>query len=495
MKSKNKRDRTVSSKNKRAGYTNEGAPDLSGILQKLAGLLTRYDFIVLFFLLFIAYNTVTGIGIISGDAAPASFLPASILMNHNLNFDYNPLLVSDPGLSYAFPLINGHYVSLFPIVTPILITPVYGISYVICNVFSIPLSPAGFLILAKTAASVIAALAGVFFYLASKELFSQKVALAATCIFAFATSTWSIGSQELWQHGTVELLLISLIYLTVRNEKKEGTIHILLLGIVSGLFIFNRPPDSVLLIPVVFYIFWYQKAKLIHYISGGIIGGLPFLYYNYSVFGNVFGGYNENIRFFILGSEFIKNYIGLLVAPNVGLFIFCPVLILSVAGFLTLWQMHTSKIQQVLLGFGPVIVLQVLVYSFFSLWGSSAEYCYGPRFLTGFVPVLGLYTGFFLNSYFGTPRTTHPVREKNIVLIVVGILLIVSIIIQFIGVFYYLYYPYKTMDEERVWNWSDSIITGSYTYGSGNITGIYVYTLPPLPPLLEYQFHTVPAGK
>jgi hypothetical protein len=494
MKSKNKRDRAVSSQDTKAGHKSAGPSDTSGVIQKIVGLLTRYDVIILFILLFIAYNTVTGIGIISGDVVPASFLPASILENQNLNFDYNPLLVSNPDLSYAFPLVNGHYVSLFPIVTPILVMPVYGLSYLICNIFSIPLSPAGFLILAKTSASVIAALAGVFFYLASKELFSRRVSLVATCIFAFATSTWSISSQALWQHGTVELLLIVLIYLVVRNEKKEGTLNILLLGIVSGLFIFNRPPDSVLLIPVLFYILWYQKARLIQYISGGIIGGLPFLYYNYSVFGNVFGGYSENIKFFFLNSEFIKNYIGLLIAPNTGLFIFCPVLIVSVAGFFTLRQINNRKIRQVMLVFGPVILLQILVYSFFSLWDSSAAFCYGPRFLTGFVPVLGLYTGFFLNWYFGAPQKERPVLEKNIVLVVIGLLLIVSIVIQFIGAFYYLYYPDKSISEERAWNWSDSIITGTYSYGAGNITGITIYTLPPLPPLFEYQFRPAPAG-
>jgi hypothetical protein len=494
MKSKNNSDRTTLSKNKSDGKKGTGSLQTSGIVQKSIGIVTRYDFLVLFFLLFIAYNTVTAIGIISGDVVPASFLPVSILVYHNLNFDYISLLANYFPV-YAFPLVNGHYVSLFPIVTPILVTPVYGVSYILCNIFNLPLSSADFLIVAKTAASVIAALAGVFFYLVSKELFSRKVALGATCIFAFATSTWSISSQALWQHGTVELLLIFLIYLIVRNEKNEGTLNILILGIVSGLFIFNRPPDSVLLIPVVFYILWYQRAKLIQYISGGLIGGLPFLCYNYSVFGNVFGGYNENLKFFIMSTDFIKNFIGLLIAPNAGLFIFCPVLILSIGGFFKLWKVHNGKTEQVLLIFGPVIILQVLVYSFFSLWDSSAAYCYGPRFLTGFVPVLGLYTGFFLNNYLGTPQTTHTPGEKNSVLVVAGILILVSVIIQFIGVSYYLYYPDKTMSEERVWNWSDSIIMGSYSYGSGNVTGIYVYTLPPLPPLLQYHFHPVSTGK
>ena len=64
----------------------------------------------------------------------------------------------------------------------------------------------------------------------------------------------------------VELLLILLIYILVRNEKNECAVNILFLGIVSGLFIFNRPPDSILLIPVLFYILWYHKAQMVHYI-------------------------------------------------------------------------------------------------------------------------------------------------------------------------------------------------------------------------------------
>lgn len=505
MKSKKTRDRTISSESTGEGHTRQGFPDSSGTIPGIAGLVTRYDFLILFFLLFIAYNTVTVIqlangdvipasGIIGGDYIPASFLPVSILTNHNLNFDYLYEMVSDSHYAYAFPLINGHYVSLFPIVTPVLITPVYGISYLICNASGIPLGLGGVSILAKTAAAVIAALAGVFFYLVAKEFFSKKVALITTGIFAFATSTWSISSQALWQHGMVELLLVVLIWLIVRNEKNESTINILLMGVVSGLFIFNRPPDSVLLIPVLCYVLWYQKAKLIPYVSGGIIGGLPFLYYNYALFGSVFGGYNQNTKLFILSSGFINHYIGLLIAPNVGLLIFCPVLILSVAGFLTLRHINTSKIRQVLLIFGPAILLQVLVYSFFRGWYSSAAYCYGPRFLTGFVPVLCLYAGYFLQDYAGAPDPDHRVPKKNVVLIVTGILLIVSLLIQFMGVFYFSYCPDKTMSAERAWNWSDSIIIESYSAGSGKIAGIAVYTLPPLPPLFEYRFPRVSAG-
>ena len=77
------------------------------------------------------------------------------------------------------------------------------------------------------------------------------------------------------------------------------------------------------------YIVWYQRTKIHYYLAGGLLGGLPFLYYNYSLFGNVFGGYAENLSLFAVNTGFPLQYLGLLFSPNVGLFIYarffsCP---------------------------------------------------------------------------------------------------------------------------------------------------------------------------
>jgi len=90
------------------------------------------------------------------------------------------ILLSGPGwgpnVAYAFRKVNGHFVSLFPIVTPILITPVYFLSYLIYTVFQVPFDSLSIMVLAKTCATIIAALSVVFVYLAGKELFPQKIA-------------------------------------------------------------------------------------------------------------------------------------------------------------------------------------------------------------------------------------------------------------------------------------------------------------------------------
>jgi hypothetical protein len=75
-------------------------------------------------------------------------------------------------VAYAFPLVNGHYVSLFPIVTAVLITPVYILSYILYSVFQVPFDTTSIMVLAKTSATIIAALSCVIVYFAGKELFS-----------------------------------------------------------------------------------------------------------------------------------------------------------------------------------------------------------------------------------------------------------------------------------------------------------------------------------
>ncbi|WP_321506815.1 glycosyltransferase family 39 protein [uncultured Methanoregula sp.] len=455
-------------------------------------IIRRYDFILLFLLLFLVYNTVSGFGTISGDVAPASLLPVALLTTHTPYLDYATPFISSPHYSYAFPLVQGHYVSLFPIVTPVLATPVYAISYVLCNLFGVTFTFNEFFLLAKTAAAVIAALAGVLVYLSGKELFSKRIALLTTIIFAFATSTWSISSQALWQQGTVELLLSALLYLIIRNEKKESLVYLLLMGILSGLFVFNRPPDSLLLIPVIFYMVWYQRTKIHYYLIGGILGGLPFLYYNYSIFGSVFGGYADNLSLFAVNGGFVGHLLGLLLSPNGGLFIFCPVLLLSLAGFYLIYSNRDSHIRTLLLVSGLAVLLEILMYSFWNTLSASAAFCFGPRYLTGLIPILCLFTGYFLEDWFGTGKAGHQGTKQWIAVAVVGGLIVVSICIQFIGAFYYLWSSdaNKTMNDDRAWNITDSVIIGSYTTGSPKITGVSIYTLPPLPPLFDYNFRS-----
>jgi hypothetical protein len=464
----------------------DSAPGLPDHLRDLA---TRFDFLILFILVYIVYNTVSRMTM-SGDTNPAAFLPLSLILHQTVFFDAFVGAGLGPNVAYAFPLVNGHYVSLFPIVTPVLITPVYFVSYMLYTVFQIPFDITSIMILAKTSATIIAALSCVFVYLAGKELFSRKIALVTALVYAFATSTWSVSSQALWQHGTVELLLILMIWLVIKNERERSRTTIIFLGLLTGLFLFNRPPDSILLLPIIGYVVWYERQNLPVYAISAAATGLPFLVYNLSVFGNVFGGYSQNLGFFSVGPGSIGNFAGLLIAPNVGLLVFSPVLVLSVFGYLKLNSIANDRVRQVLVFFGPAIILVILEYSFFGLWESSVAYSYGQRFLTGFIPVLAIFIGIAVNDL----CIAMPVTSGTRILQVVVVLLIVSsVIIQAIGVFLYPLLPDRGSSSERTWDWESSIIIDSYRNGISHIDSVTVYSFPPLPPLLYHPFEN-PGG-
>jgi hypothetical protein len=452
-------------------------------LDRLRNLALRFDYLILFLLVYIVYNTVSRMTM-SGDTNPAAFLPLALILHQTVFFDAFIGAGLGPGVAYAFPLVNGHYVSLFPIVTPVLITPVYFVSWLLFTIFGVPLDSMSIMILAKTSATIIAALSCVFVYLAGKELFSQKTALATALVYAFATSTWSVSSQALWQHGTVELLLILMIYLVIKNERDRSRNYIIFLGLLTGLFVFNRPPDAVLLLPIIGYVVWYERQNLAVYATAAATSGLPFLIYNLSIFGNVFGGYKQNLGVFTFGLDSIGNFAGLLIAPNVGLLVFSPVLILAVFGYLHLGSISSVRVQRVLFVFGPAIVLEILVYSFFGYWESSVAFSYGQRFLTGFIPVLAIFVGIAINEFF---MAGPAVSTAQAVRAVITLLVVSSVIIQAVGVFFYPLYPDRSTSSDRTWDWNHSIIIESFGFGISRVDSITTYSFPPLPPLLHLQ--------
>jgi hypothetical protein len=456
------------------------APDLLSHLRNLA---LRYDFFLLFILVYIVYNTVSRMTM-SGDTNPAAFLPLALILHQTFYFDAFVGAGLGSGVAYAFPLVNGHYVSLFPVVTPVLITPIYFVSYLLYSVFSVPFDTTSILVLAKTSATIIAALSCVFVYLAGKELFSKKIALFTTLVYAFATSTWSVSSQALWQHGTVELLLILMIYLIIKNEREQSRNYIIFLGLLTGLFLFNRPPDAVLLLPIIGYVIWYEQKNLPAYAVSAAVTGLPFLVYNLSIFGNVFGGYEQNLGLFAFGIDSIGNFAGLLIAPNVGLLVFSPVLLLSVFGYLKLNSLPDVRVRQVLVVFGPAILLQIIVYSFFGLWESSVAFSYGQRFLTGFVPVLAIFIGIALDEFFVAEPKTSGTRVIQAIII---LLIVSSVIIQVIGVFLYPLLPDRSTGALMPWDPDHNPVIESYWYGIARIDSITTYSFPPIPPVLHLQ--------
>jgi hypothetical protein len=425
-------------------------PELSG-----ENLLEKYDYLFVLMGIFAIYSAYT-IPYYTNDTIPSQLLPYYILHDHTIYLDGATSYINNYFYSYRFvDLGNGHFASLFPIVTPVLITPLYVIPVLILN---IPMTDNTLLIMGKYCASLISAVAGMFVYLACRHMTTRKIALLTVVIFAFGTSTWSTSSQTLYAHGMVELLLAIMFYLTVRNENEYSIRNIIGLGICTGLFIFNRPSDSVLVLPFVLYVLLYYRSKITYYLGFGVISGAPFLMYNLLLFHHPLGGYALVASRMILGISTVSNFIGLLIAPNKGLLVFSPVLILSVFGFWFIHDKQERPVYRVLFWSMGAIILNLLVYALFDDWIGGRVY--GPRYLTGILPFVAIGVCIFLDNL------KNPV--SNLKKMAITVLIIVSISVQFIGAFYY---PSMFNDEKipetiyDPWSIQNPIIINSLFYG------------------------------
>ena len=246
-------------------------------IKNLIEFIKRHEILCLFCLVYLIYN-INGRTMASGDTTPASLLPFSILENHNLYLDqFSYYFETNFELAYWVKEIGGHYLSVYPIVTPVLVMPLYILPFFLMKLAHIPVDmfhPSFALIvpiMEKLSASMIASISTIFVFLSARELMHKRIAIIVALIFAFATNTWTISSQGLWQHGLVELLLAMLIYLVLINEKHASDKIIISLGIISGLFVFNRPVDSILLISIIHYIFGLRARRIAYYLCAMFI--------------------------------------------------------------------------------------------------------------------------------------------------------------------------------------------------------------------------------
>jgi len=426
--------------------------------------------IYLFILIFFVYNINLRI-IENGDAISASLLPFSILGHHNYYLDeFSTFLQSIQPFPWMVREVHGHYLSAYPIVAPTIVTPIYIIPYIFLTLIHYPIDmlDPGFQlvvdVIEKISASILAAAAGVFVYLSLKEMIDNRIAIITAAIFAFATSTWSTSSQQLWQHGLVELILSILIYFVLMNEKTDSKKNVACMGILSGLYIFNRPSDLILLLPIFIYIIY--TNNIYHYFVSLFLVSTPFLLYNMYYFDSLFGGYGNLLSEFSLNFHVIDHLMGLLISPSRGILIYSPIIIFSIFGFAEVRKIDNINTRNLLILFGLAAFLQVLIYSCFSVWWSGGSY--GPRFLTGMLPILAIFMGIYFNKIVFANRHS---AKRIILLCLILILIIWSVFVQVIGVFYYPNGNWNGSPEiidqstERLWNWNDMEIFRTYDAG------------------------------
>lgn len=342
---------------------------------------------LLLFLLTILIYSLNDRTLWAGDAMPARYLPLSLIREFDFDLDEFPFLY-EPKLPYFLTESHGHIVSTYPPWASILALPVY------LGPALLGVDPTSLLLmqdLEKRAAMLISAVSVVILFFALQRVTLPKTAWFIAVIYAFGTSTFSISSQALWQHGPVQLFFAMTIFCLVKGlETPRFSAYS---GFALGCAVICRPFNLILALPVVAYIVHKQRDQIVGFLLAAVPPFLLFMAYNVFYFGSpLTTGVGSAI---VTPSEVISTHLssfetpilagiaGVLISPGRGLLVYSPIFVFSVVGMIVAWR-EPKYLYLRYLSVVPLLLL-IIVSKWKGWWGGD---CYGPRLLADVTPIL-----------------------------------------------------------------------------------------------------------
>jgi hypothetical protein len=411
---------------------------------------------------FLVYNAnLRQIG--AGDTMPARYLPLILWHNGTLALDANARLVAhghsmiaernrttgaDGKVNYFEPWAywmvhtrHNQLASLYPVVTPLLVAPLYLPAVIWLNKhgWQQPQIDRVAVLMEKISASFLASLASVLMFLVLRRD-CIRWSLPLAMVFAFGTNTWVISSQALWQHGAGELLIALSLLLVVAPV---SPVRIALLGAVCVFMAANRPPDALIAGAIVLFIVWRRRRGALWLLAGAVVPLAALLYYNLNFIGNLAGGYGLAAH-----KEFVRlnlsGMAGLLVSPARGLLVFSPFLVFIPVGLIQRLRAPGSRGLAVALSLA--VAAQFIVYSQAD-WRAGVSW--GPRWLTDLLPIL-------LWMLAPLPLVLRPVTRGLLILAMAA-----SVGVQTIGAFWYTW-----ASDARIFAGNPTSMSGAWDPGN-----------------------------
>lgn len=401
---------------------------------------------------FVIYNANLH-SITAGDTYPARYLPFAMVQHHTVFLDPVAKLAAQGRGAGAYWMVHrpaGHIISIYPVVTPALVAPLYvpAVAYLHWKGWTDQRLDQVARIMEKLAASFVAALSASLLYLLLRRRATRSIALLLTIAYAFGTTTWAVSSQALWQHGMAELLVIgALIFLTGPSTAMRTIAAGLLLGLIAG----NRPPDAILAAALGVYGLFFRTGRRrgALLIVSSAFPMLVVLLYNLAAAGNIGGGYGLIGKAQFFSHDLLPGIAGLVISPTRGLFVFSPFLLFLFLAWRFLPPSRDERALTVAMFIG--IALQIVLYAKADWRGGMS---WGSRYMTDFLPML---------IWMLVPVVT---ALRGIALACFRIAVGVAIAFECIGAFWYVDNVdlpifandrgYEAQDMREVWKWRNA---------------------------------------
>jgi hypothetical protein len=412
--------------------------------------------LLLIALALLLYQLSGGLANGSTDNVPHTLLGFNWLEHHTLNLDSFRdsylLKRGDGDPHYFLEAPNGHLTSTYPVGTALVTFPLYLLFFGYLKLVALlsgadpalNLTSSEFdatrLLFAKLAASICSALSVGLLYWGLRLKFSRGTALLVALTYGFATTTWVLNSQDLRQHTVSNLLLTALLLCLLKANRTTGRVQVRLLvlaGLFCGLLPSVRLTSAIFAAAALVYsCFAFRRRGL--WLLLGLLSILPHWIWNSYYFGLenfARGGYS---RQFAAGASsyvlsvpyFVSAFLGQLVSPSDGLFVYSPVLLLALGGFYIVWRQRAGRDEQLILLLALASVGLFLQYCFYNPWDGGGG-SYGPRFLTDVLPV-----ACFLIAYVLEPIPA--LLSRSVLALILPLFLLTllwSVAVQAIGVF------------------------------------------------------------
>jgi hypothetical protein len=386
----------------------------------------------------------------------------SLLDHGDTNLDEYAATI-DPA-DHTIERVNGHYYNWYPVTVPVLAAPiVFGLRKAAPLLHAIlpnggPIRAAflnGDFLVSRTlvevlTASVFVALTSVVVFFIGRLFLHAPCSALLSMIFAFGTSAWSTASRGLWQHGPSMLMLSIALYLLLLADRKPWLSA--LVAIPTMLAYLLRPNNLLFVAATTVYVAMRYKRYLLPYLLIALPIAVTFLTYNESIYGTLLPTYFSR-KPPVTGNPIrvVEALSGALVSPSRGLFVYSPILVISIWGMVralkSRWQAPLATyLIAVLVGNWLLLGLY-----FHFWWGGHS---YGPRQLSDMTP---FFVFFLIPPLLKWRESAKPLGAASVFLV----LLAVSVFIHSRGarsadVYLWNVSP-QNVDQNptRLWDWRD----------------------------------------
>src|SRR5262249_32964051 len=214
-------------------------------------------------------------------------------------------------------------------------------------------------------------------------LTDRGAALVLTAVYAFGTSSLSISSQGLWQHGPAQLALATAFYLIVLGERRPFAAA--LSGFPLAYAVVCRPADILMVLLVFLYVLLRHPRQAGWLFLSALPAATFQLWYNVTYFGNPLHRQFSQFDKGAWTTPVATGLGGLLASPARGLFFYSPVLLFGAWGLASAWKRGGDGLLRAV-GLGAALAT-LLTAKWFMWWGGTT---YGPRLLADLSPALVL---------------------------------------------------------------------------------------------------------